>query len=103
MPDTHPVPAPRLEISPDLVPVYANLARITHSPSEFVMDLARLLPGDPVGQVQARIVMSPLSLKLFQRALTENLAKYEAIFGEITIPGGASLADALFHPRPPQP
>jgi hypothetical protein len=44
--------------------------------------------------------MSPLGAKLFYRALAENLARYEASFGEIKIPGGNSLADFLF--KPPQ-
>ncbi len=89
---------PNMEFPPGSEPVYANLARITHSPSEFVIDLARLLPGDVAALIQARVIMSPLSMKLFQRALADNLAKYEANFGEITIPGGSSLADVLFRP-----
>jgi hypothetical protein len=46
--------------------------------------------------------MSPLGAKLFHRALTENLAKYEAAFGEINVPGNTTLADHLFRsPNPP--
>ncbi len=103
----HPAPPPkkpqppRLEFDNNTEPVYANTARITHSPSEFVIDLARLLPGDSGAKVQTRVVMSPLSAKLFYRALTENLAKYEANFGEIKMPGSPSLADQLFRPHPP--
>ncbi|HEB65401.1 MAG TPA: DUF3467 domain-containing protein [Chloroflexi bacterium] len=103
----HPAPPPkkpqppRLEFDNNTEPVYANMARITHSPSEFVIDLARLLPGDSGAKVQTRVVMSPLSAKLFYRALTENLAKYEANFGEIKMPGSPSLADQLFRPHPP--
>jgi hypothetical protein len=92
---------PPLEIPEDLQPLYANLVRITHSPSELVYDFARMLPGGSPAEVQARILMSPLSAKLFHRALGENLSKYEANFGEIKIPGGtSSLAEHLF--RPPQ-
>ncbi len=90
--------APRLQFPPDHQPVYANMARITHSPSEFVIDLARLLPDDTGPRVQARVLMSPLSAKLFYRALAENIAKFEAHFGEIQIPGPGSLADQLFRP-----
>ncbi len=89
-----------LEIPPDLAPIYANFALIAHAPSEIVIDLACLLPNAPRHKVQARVVMTPLHAKLLARALAENLAKYEAQFGEITIPDGPSLADALFRPRP---
>lgn len=88
---------PRLEMPPDLEATYANLVRIAHTPSEMVFDFARLLPGDTGAKVMARVLMSPLSAKLFHRALAENLSKYEAIFGEITIPSRPSgLADFLF-------
>lgn len=54
--------------------------------------------------MQARILMTPLSAKLLLRALTENLARYEAAFGEINIPHGSTLADNLFKGlQPPEP
>ena len=95
----------QIDIPPDLQPVYANLARIAHAPAEFVLDFARLLPGDTKATVTARVVMSPVALKLFAQALNENLARYEATFGTVNIPlGGASLADTLFKPfHPPEP
>ncbi len=93
-----------IEMPADLQPVYANLARIAHAPAEFVMDFARLLPGDAKASVTARVIMSPVALKLFVRAINENLARFEATFGEIVIPGGTSLADTLFKPpHPPEP
>jgi isocitrate dehydrogenase kinase/phosphatase len=85
----------------DLEVEYVNLVRIAHSPSELVFDFAHLLPGSSPAKVRSRIVMSPLGAKLFYRALAENLAKYEASFGEISVPGASSLADHLF--RPPSP
>lgn len=92
---------PPLEVPADLEPIYANMVRITHSPTEIVIDFARMLPGAPANEVKTRIVMSPLSTKLFYSALGENLSKYEANFGEIKLPGsGSSLAEHLF--RPPQ-
>ena len=91
----------RLRVPPDLKPVYANLARIGHTPVEFVIDLAQFLPGDTEAQLLARVVMTPQALKMFYQALGENLAKYEAAFGEIALPRQPSLADLLF--RPPQP
>lgn len=101
-PNRPPAPQlPPLEVPPDLEVEYVNLVRIAHSPSELVFDFAHLLPGSAPAQVRSRIVMSPLGAKLFYRALAENLAKYEASFGEINIPGDSTLADHLF--RAPQP
>jgi hypothetical protein len=74
--------------------------RISHSPSELVFDFAQLLPGATTVQVRSRVVMSPLGAKLFFRALEENLAKYEAGYGEIALPGDTTLADQLFRPPP---
>ena len=88
---------PDLEIPADLAIEYVNMVRIAHSPYELVFDFAQLLPGAGVAKITSRIVMSPLGAKLFHRALTENLSRYEAAFGEIKLPGGPSLADNLFH------
>lgn len=105
-PQTPPKPAgPVLELPADLETVYANLARIAHSPADIVLDFAHLLPGEARAKIRARIVMTPLSAKLLVRALTENLARYEAAFGEIVVPVNNSLADSLFRPfqQPPEP
>lgn len=96
----NPPPSPALEVPPDLESIYVNLVRIAHSPSELVFDFAHLLPGSTPARVKARVVMSPLGAKLLFRALAENLARYEAAFGEIKVPGGGNLAEQLF--RPPQ-
>ena len=96
-----PPPFPPLETPADLEPVYANLARISHTPVELVFDFARLLPGDAAARVVARLLMSPVGAKLFYRALGENLARYEANFGEIRLPGDSGLADELFRPIQP--
>ncbi len=105
LPNQKPAPTIPIEIPPDLLPAYANLARIAHAPAEFVMDFCRFLPGDTKAIVTARVVVSPVALKLFAQALNENLARYEASFGKINIPtGGSSLADSLFKPhQPPEP
>jgi hypothetical protein len=94
-------PTPNLEVPPDLDTIYVNLVRIAHSPSELVFDFAHLLPGGSPAKVKSRIVMSPLGAKLLYRALAENLARYEAAFGEIKVPGESTLADHLFHPPAP--
>jgi len=96
-------PQTTLEVPADLQPVYANLVRIAHSPADLVLDFAHLLPGETKARIGARILMSPLSAKLLHRALGENLARYEAAFGEISMPT-SSLADHLFKPfqQPPE-
>lgn len=89
-------PIPNIEMPDDLEALYVNFVRISHTASEFVMDYSLLLPGVNKPQVDARIVMSPTAAKLFLRALTENLKRFEGSFGEISVPGSHSLADDLF-------
>lgn len=97
-----PAPAPQIESPPGLEPLYTNLARIAHSPADFVIDFAQILPGENKASVRARVLMSPLSAKLLLRALTENIARYETNLGEISVP--TTLADNLFRPfQPPEP
>jgi hypothetical protein len=105
MTPTPPRPAATLpiEIPPDLQVVYANLARIAHAPTEFVIDYARFLPGDTKATVVARVVISPLAAKLLLQALTENVARYETNFGTINVPTPSTLADNLFRPFQPPP
>lgn len=69
---------------------YANLAIISHSNAEFVIDFARLLPGLPKAKVQSRIIMTPQHTKMLLNALEENIAKFESINGDINIGGGGS-------------
>ena len=91
-----------METPQGLEPIYTNLARIAHSPADFVIDFAQMLPGENKAAIRARILMSPLSAKLLLRALTENLARYEANLGEIMVP--SNLAENLFRPfQPPEP
>ncbi|MFH0765882.1 MAG: DUF3467 domain-containing protein [Calditrichota bacterium] len=63
--------------------IYANLALITHSGAEFVIDFTRLLPGMPKASVQARIILTPQHAKGLLKALEDNLKKFEERFGEI--------------------
>ena len=67
---------------------YSNLVLVSHSPSEFVIDFARLLPGPPKGKVHSRIIMTPMHAKSLIATLQENLARYERAFGPITPPAG---------------
>lgn len=87
---------PNIELPDDLESQYVNFVRISHTASEFVLDFSLLLPGVNKPQVDSRLVMSPTAAKLFLRALTENLKRYETNFGEIAVPGSHTLADDLF-------
>lgn len=89
---------PKINVPEGMEPAYANLARISHSPADIVIDFAHILPGESSANIRSRVVMTPLSAKLLLHALTENLARYEAAFGEIPMPSGNSLAESLFRP-----
>lgn len=67
--------------------IYANLAMITHSPTEIVIDFSRIMPRTAKARVLARIIMTPMHAKLLQKALEENLKKFETQYGEIKIHG----------------
>lgn len=73
--------------------IYSNLALISHSPAEFVIDFTRMLPGIPKAKVYARIVMTPQHAKSFLNALKENIGKYEKQFEEIKIHGAQPNVD----------
>jgi hypothetical protein len=75
-----------IELPAELEAAYANFAMITHSPSEVVLDFARILPNVPKAKVYARVIMTPINAKLLLRALTDNLSKFEAQYGEIKTP-----------------
>ena len=62
---------------------YSNLAVITHSSSEFVIDFVRIMPGIPKAQVKSRIILTPEHARRLVGALEDNIAKYEAVHGKI--------------------
>ena len=70
---------------------YANLAIITHSAAEFVMDFVRVMPGTPKANFQSRMIMTPSHAKAFLRALEQNISKYETEHGEIKMPEPMNL------------
>ncbi|MCB0735115.1 MAG: DUF3467 domain-containing protein [Flavobacteriales bacterium] len=73
-----------IELSEDVADgIYANLAIISHSNSEFIVDFVRMLPGIPKARVKSRIILSPQHAKRLMAALGENIRKYEENFGEI--------------------
>ncbi len=66
---------------------YINFANIIHSPSEFVIDLGRVVPGRPDVKIYSRVIMTPLHAKQLLEALGHNIGLYEQKFGEIRIEG----------------
>ena len=73
-----------IEISEEIAEgQYANLAIITHSHAEFVIDFVNVMPGTPKSRVKSRIILTPQHAKRFMKALTENVARFEAANGKI--------------------
>ncbi|MEO8087810.1 MAG: DUF3467 domain-containing protein [Bacteroidota bacterium] len=63
--------------------IYSNLAIITHSNSEFVVDFVKVMPGVPKAKVKARILLTPQHAKRLLAALQDNVQKFEAAHGAI--------------------
>lgn len=63
--------------------IYSNLAIITHSQSEFVLDFVKMMPGIPKAKVKSRIILTPQHAKRLVKALSENIATYEQMNGKI--------------------
>lgn len=87
-----------LEIRPEVAKgTYSNLAIITHSHSEFIIDFATILPGLPKPDISNRIVMTPEHAKRLLNALMDNVTKYESQFGLINLGGGQAQQGGTFN------
>jgi hypothetical protein len=76
---------------------YSNLAVITHSSSEFVIDFVRIMPGIPKAQVKSRIILTPEHAKRLVAAMQDNISKYEAVHGTIKeVKGSAPVLPMSF-------
>jgi hypothetical protein len=62
---------------------YSNLAIITHSNTEFVIDFIRIMPGVPQARVKSRILLTPQHAKRLLKALTDNISRFEQAHGKI--------------------
>ena len=83
----------KIELTPEIAEgIYANLAIITHSSAEVVLDFIRVLPGVPKANVKSRIILAPEHAKRLLFALQDNVQKYEKAFGPITLPGAPEAA-----------
>ena len=86
MADNQPPPPNQLniEITEEVAEgTYANLAIITHSHAEFVIDFVSVMPGTPKSKVKSRIIFTPMHAKRFLKALEDNVTRYEAANGNI--------------------
>ncbi|MEO6914350.1 MAG: DUF3467 domain-containing protein [Chitinophagaceae bacterium] len=81
-----------IEISEEMAEgQYANLAVITHSHAEFVIDFVNVMPGTPKSKVKSRIILTPQHAKRFMKALIENVGRFESLNGEIRDLEGVEL------------
>jgi type III secretory pathway component EscV len=84
MPEQQPPNQLNIEISEEIAEgSYANLAIITHSHAEFVIDFVNVMPGTPKSKVKSRIIFTPMHAKRFMKAMIENIEKYELNNGNI--------------------
>jgi hypothetical protein len=84
MADQQPNNQLNIEISEEIAEgSYANLAIITHSHAEFVIDFVNVMPGTPKSKVKSRIIFTPMHAKRFMKAMIDNIEKYEAVNGNI--------------------
>ncbi|SEO26532.1 Protein of unknown function [Mucilaginibacter gossypiicola] len=75
-----------IELSEEIAEgVYSNLAIITHSNSEFVLDFIRVMPGVPKARVKSRIILTPEHAKRLLSALQDNIEKFESVNGRIRV------------------
>jgi Protein of unknown function (DUF3467) len=73
-----------IELSEEIADgIYSNLAIITHSHSEFIVDFIKVLPGVPKAKVKSRIILTPQHAKRLMKALADNINKYESSHGSI--------------------
>ena len=88
----------QLELKPEVASgVYSNLALISHSHSDFILDFARILPGMPKPEVCSRVILAPEHAKRLLMALNDNIQKYEQNFGKIQLPEQQPRTATPFH------
>ncbi len=78
-----------IELSEEIAEgIYSNLAIITHSATEFVIDYVRVMPGVPKAKVKSRILLTPEHAKRLLNAMADNIQKYEMAYGKIKMQEG---------------
>ncbi len=93
----------KIELSEDMADgTYSNLAIISHSNSEFVLDFIRVVPNRSAAKVKSRIIMTPEHAKRLLQALSDNIDKYENQFGTIMGHQGGNIPPINFNTPPAQ-
>ncbi|HRO72831.1 MAG TPA: DUF3467 domain-containing protein [Saprospiraceae bacterium] len=86
-----------IELSEELSEgIYSNLAIISHSHSEFIVDFIRLVPNVPKARVKSRIILTPQHAKRLMKALQDNIKRYENQFGNIEDPEAGMMPPMNF-------
>lgn len=80
--------------------IYSNFCMITNSPSEFILDFGRIVPGLPSAKIYSRIMTTPQHAKQFLNTLLQNIEKFEEKHGEINLPGKPDVKDIGFKNQP---
>jgi hypothetical protein len=92
MEDKNQPPHLNIELTEEMAEgIYSNLAIITHSNSEFVIDFVKVMPGVPKAKVKSRIVLTPQHAKRLLSAIADNISKFEAVHGVIKQTEGMSI------------
>jgi hypothetical protein len=77
-------PKLNIELPDEVAPgVYSNLAVVTHSQTEFILDFIQVMPGTPKAKVRSRVVLSPQHAKRVMKMLVDNIGKFEGQHGKI--------------------
>jgi hypothetical protein len=75
-----------IELKEDIAQgIYSNMAIISHSSSEFIIDFVRMMPGIPKAEVKSRVILTPENAKRLLMALGENMGKFEAVHGQVKL------------------
>jgi hypothetical protein len=90
-----------IDIPANLQAIYANVAFISHTPAEMILDFGQVLPRMPRGKVLSRVIMSPMHAKMLHMALGQQITAYEQQMGKIPLPSSLSLPQQFFR-FPPQ-
>lgn len=86
----------QIDLSPEIAEgIYSNFAVIAHSPSDFVVDFIRMVPGVQKAQVKSRIIMTPENAKRLLLALEDNIKKYESVYGQIKLNNAGNYAPPM--------
>ena len=89
----------KIELTPEVAEgIYSNLAIISHSSSEFVIDFVRIMPGTPKANVKSRIILTPEHAKRLLFALQDNVARYENQFGKVKTDNGSNNGGTYIPP-----